>query len=180
MTTNTALPSWNDSATKAAILDFVARVTNEGAKTFVPPEARIAVFVFVSMALAAASALVASPAAVAQGAPPPPPAAGTQPQADPWPRDVTLANASVVVYQPQINSWTGNQLSFRVALALKPAGSSTPSYGTASGTGSTPDAVYNDLVANMVGNGNAHVVPAGIVAVNRAQEYGYSMSTAIG
>jgi len=44
MTTNTALPSWNDGATKAAILDFVARVTNEGAKSFVPPEARIAVF----------------------------------------------------------------------------------------------------------------------------------------
>jgi hypothetical protein len=156
MTTNTALPSWKDGATKAAILDFVARVTNEGAKTFVPPEACIAVFdndgtlrcekrsavmkvrtVFVSMALAAASALVASPAAVAQGAPPPPPAVGTQPQADPWPRDVTLANASVVVYQPQVNSWTGNQLSFRVALALKPAGSSTPSYGTASGTART-------------------------------------------
>ena len=93
--------------------------------------------VFVSMALAAASALVASPAAVAQAAPPPPPAAGIQPQADPWPRDVALANASVVVYQPQVNSWTGNQLSFRVALALKPAGSSTPSYGTASGTART-------------------------------------------
>ena len=44
LTTNTALPSWNDSATKAAILDFVARVTNEGAKSFVLPEARIAVF----------------------------------------------------------------------------------------------------------------------------------------
>jgi hypothetical protein len=44
MTTNAGLPSWKDGVTKAAILDFVARVTNEGAKTFVPPEARIAVF----------------------------------------------------------------------------------------------------------------------------------------
>jgi hypothetical protein len=47
----------------------------------------------------------------------------------------------------------------------------------AQATGSTADSVYNDLVANLVGNG--HMVAAGIVAVNRAQERGYTLSTAI-
>jgi hypothetical protein len=36
------------------------------------------------------------------------------------------------------------------------------------------EAVYKDMAANLVGNG--HFVPAGIVAVNRAQEHGYSIS----
>jgi hypothetical protein len=38
------LPSWNDGAAKSAILDFVAQVTKEGAKDFVPPAERIATF----------------------------------------------------------------------------------------------------------------------------------------
>ncbi|HEY4141744.1 MAG TPA: HAD family hydrolase [Pseudolabrys sp.] len=38
------LPSWNDSATKTAITDFVARVTREGGPDFVPPAERIATF----------------------------------------------------------------------------------------------------------------------------------------
>src|SRR5271170_1825380 len=38
------LPSWNDGATKSAILDFVARVTNERGAGFAPPAERIAVF----------------------------------------------------------------------------------------------------------------------------------------
>jgi intracellular sulfur oxidation DsrE/DsrF family protein len=36
------------------------------------------------------------------------------------------------------------------------------------------DAIYNELIANLVSN-NARMVPAGIVAVNRAQERGYSL-----
>jgi phosphoglycolate phosphatase-like HAD superfamily hydrolase len=39
-----ALPSWNDSSAKQAIVDFVSRVTAEGGPDFVPPEERIAVF----------------------------------------------------------------------------------------------------------------------------------------
>lgn len=39
-----ALPSWNDGASKSAIVDFVARVTREGGPDFVPPAERIAVF----------------------------------------------------------------------------------------------------------------------------------------
>jgi phosphoglycolate phosphatase-like HAD superfamily hydrolase len=38
------LPSWNDSAPKKVILDFVARVTAPGSKDFVPVEERIATF----------------------------------------------------------------------------------------------------------------------------------------
>jgi hypothetical protein len=38
------LPSWNDSAAKSAIVEFVARVTNEGGPEYVPPAERIATF----------------------------------------------------------------------------------------------------------------------------------------
>jgi hypothetical protein len=38
------LTSWSDGSTKAAILDFIARVTKEGTADFVPPPERIATF----------------------------------------------------------------------------------------------------------------------------------------
>ena len=38
------LPSWNDGATKQAILNFVAAATQEGSPNFVPPAERIATF----------------------------------------------------------------------------------------------------------------------------------------
>jgi len=38
------LPSWNDGATKQAIIDFVTGVTTEGGRDFVPPAERIATF----------------------------------------------------------------------------------------------------------------------------------------
>ena len=38
------LPSWNDGATKQAIVDFVAKVTKEGSSDFVPVAERIATF----------------------------------------------------------------------------------------------------------------------------------------
>src|SRR5271163_3907431 len=37
-------PSWNDGASKKAIADFVARVTQQGGPDFVPPVERIATF----------------------------------------------------------------------------------------------------------------------------------------
>ena len=46
----------------------------------------------------------------------------------------------------------------------------------ATATGGTAEGIYNELVANLVSH-NAHMVPAGIVAVNRAQERGYSLAT---
>jgi haloacid dehalogenase-like hydrolase len=38
------LPSWNDGAVKKSIVDFVSRVTTQGAPDFVPPAERIATF----------------------------------------------------------------------------------------------------------------------------------------
>ena len=46
----------------------------------------------------------------------------------------------------------------------------------AQSTGANADAVYNELAANLVGN--SHLVAAGILAVNRAQERGYTLATA--
>jgi hypothetical protein len=46
----------------------------------------------------------------------------------------------------------------------------------ASAIGGTAEAIYAELVSNLVG-GNARMVPAGIVAVNRAQERGYSLAS---
>src|SRR5688572_3466480 len=39
-----ALPSWNDGPVRDAILDFVARVTNENGTDYVPPRDRVATF----------------------------------------------------------------------------------------------------------------------------------------
>jgi intracellular sulfur oxidation DsrE/DsrF family protein len=46
----------------------------------------------------------------------------------------------------------------------------------AASTGGNTDRVYEELAANLVSQ--AHLVPAGIVAVNRAQERGYSLAHA--
>src|SRR5262245_4762826 len=39
-----ALPSWNDTAPKKAIVDFVGKVTRQGSADFTPAAERIAVF----------------------------------------------------------------------------------------------------------------------------------------
>src|SRR4030095_2619699 len=39
-----ALPSWNDTGAKKAIVDFVQHVTKQGSPDFVKPEERIATF----------------------------------------------------------------------------------------------------------------------------------------
>lgn len=46
----------------------------------------------------------------------------------------------------------------------------------ASAVKSTQPVIYKELVANLLPNG--HMVAAGVVAINRAQEFGYSMLTA--
>jgi len=92
----------------------------------------------VTLIALAASALVASPATLGQAVPPPPdPAAAGAPPADPWPREITISHAVVLIYQPQVNSWTGNVLNFRTAVALKPAGAQTTTFGVIVGTART-------------------------------------------
>jgi hypothetical protein len=43
-TTGGSLPSWNDTATRQAIVQYVESVTTEGSPSFVPQEERVAVF----------------------------------------------------------------------------------------------------------------------------------------
>src|SRR5215475_15805041 len=85
--------------------------------------------------LAAASTL--SLPSLTLGQAPAPPVATAQPPADPWPREVTINNALVLIYQPQINSWSGNVLDFRSAVALKPSASQAQTFGVVSGTART-------------------------------------------
>ncbi len=80
-------------------------------------------------AFAAAQAGAAQPAS--------PPAAASRLPADPWPRKVDLSNASVLVYQPQINSWDGNRLDFRAAVAIQPVGAKQESFGVLFATART-------------------------------------------
>ncbi len=54
-----------------------------------------------------------------------------------WPREVKLPDASVLVYQPQINSWTDNKLSFRSALAIKPDNAEREAFGVVFATART-------------------------------------------
>ena len=56
------------------------------------------------------------------------------PPTDPWPRVVDLSTGQVMVYQPQINDWTGNQLSFRAAMAYKKDKSPGQDFGTVMAT----------------------------------------------
>jgi hypothetical protein len=51
------------------------------------------------------------------------------PPADPWPRGVDLGDAHVLVYQPQVNSWTDNRLDFRAALAIKVGNAKAENFG---------------------------------------------------
>ena len=86
---------------------------------------RIAALIFTVGALSIAAS------ALAQGSP------GDAPPPDPWPRGVDLGNAQVLVYQPQINSWTDNQLNFRAALAIKPTGAKAETFGVIFATART-------------------------------------------
>jgi hypothetical protein len=57
--------------------------------------------------------------------------------ADPWPRDISISNAAVLVYQPQVNKWEGNQIDFRAALAIKPTGAKEETFGVVFATART-------------------------------------------
>ena len=59
------------------------------------------------------------------------------PPPDPWPRVVDLKNGQVLVYQPQVNKWTDNQLDFRAALAIKPTDAKEETFGVIFATART-------------------------------------------
>jgi hypothetical protein len=88
----------------------------------------------IAACFAFAAAMVSGPA-TAQTAAPATGAAALP--ADPWPRDITLTNAAILVYQPQINKWDGNQIDFRAALAIKPTGAKEETFGVMFATART-------------------------------------------
>jgi hypothetical protein len=59
------------------------------------------------------------------------------PALDPWPRSFTLADATLRVYQPQVEKWEGNRLDFRAAVEATPSGGRTGSFGVIWGTART-------------------------------------------
>ena len=75
--------------------------------------------------------------ALAQAAPAAAPAPAANLPADPWPRVVDLTSGQVLVYQPQVNKWTDNQIDFRCALAIKPSGAKEESFGVIFATART-------------------------------------------
>jgi hypothetical protein len=59
------------------------------------------------------------------------------PPPDPWPRDASLPDAAVLIYQPQVESWNGDQLKFRAAIAIKPTGAKEETFGAIFATART-------------------------------------------
>jgi hypothetical protein len=57
--------------------------------------------------------------------------------ADPWPRQVQLANGGVLIYQPQVEAWDGNQIKVRAAVALQAVGSEPTVFGAIFATART-------------------------------------------
>ena len=91
-------------------------------------------------ALAVMGLLIATGGACAQGAGAP------VAVADIWPRAFTLPNATLLVYQPQVESWDGNVLNYRAAVGVKPTGSNQETFGVIWATART----QVDRVARMV------------------------------
>ena len=56
---------------------------------------------------------------------------------DPWPRPVKLADASLLIYQPQLESWQGNRATFRAAVGASVPGGGEPAYGVVWATART-------------------------------------------
>jgi hypothetical protein len=66
-----------------------------------------------------------------------PPSAPPAPSLDPWPRTVQAKGATLLVYQPQVESWQDNQLQFRAAVGATPAGATDKAYGVIWGNATT-------------------------------------------
>jgi intracellular sulfur oxidation DsrE/DsrF family protein len=77
------------------------------------------------------------------------------------------------VYRTQLEGLTGRG----VQLAVCQMATQALAGSIARAAGSTSDAVFQEIVANLLGS--SHLVPAGIVAVTRAQERGYTFVHAV-
>ncbi|MCC6194340.1 MAG: hypothetical protein IT518_07715 [Burkholderiales bacterium] len=81
----------------------------------------IAKFVLLVLTLACGAAAAQGPAV---------PAAG-------WPRHLVVGDGAVLVYSPQVLTWSGNAIAFRAAAAVKRAGPRDETFGTIEGTATT-------------------------------------------
>src|SRR4051794_29058147 len=45
-----------------------------------------------------------------------------------WPRQISSSGTSITIYQPQLDNWSGNQLTGRAAVAIQTAAAATPTY----------------------------------------------------
>ena len=95
---------------------------------------------FTAIAFIAIGWLMWAGAAGAQGG------TGAAPVADAWPREFKLSNATLYVFQPQINTWDGNLVDFRAAVGVMPTGATQETFGVIWGTART----QVDRVARMV------------------------------
>jgi Nucleotidyl transferase len=46
-----------------------------------------------------------------------------------WPRQINSGGTTITIYQPQLDAWSGNQLTGRAAVAVQTAASASPTYG---------------------------------------------------
>jgi len=96
---------------------------------------------------------------------------------DPKTKEAAKANLfNVSAYDAQLpNRGTTLDALFKQGVQLAVCATSTRAYAgaIAEAAGGNTDTIFNELVSNLVSS-NARMVPAGIVAVNRAQERGYS------
>jgi hypothetical protein len=46
-----------------------------------------------------------------------------------WPRQINRGGTVITIYQPQLDNWSGNQLTGRAAVAVQTAAAATPTYG---------------------------------------------------
>ena len=87
-----------------------------------------------------------------------------------------LVKAAAVAELPDPSERLNGLLKRGIHLAVCQMATRRISGSIASSMGGNAERVYEELAANLVSN--AHLVPAGIVAVNRAQERGYSLAHA--
>jgi hypothetical protein len=104
-----------------------------------------------SAALAAITLPGLTAAVIAQQ--PAPAASGPALPADPWPRDVSISNAALLIYQPQVNSWVDNKIDLRSAMAIKPTGATDETFGVVFVTART----QVDKVSRMVAFENMQI-----------------------
>jgi len=75
-----------------------------------------------------------------------PPDTDPPPGGDPWPRQITAQGATIQVYQPQVDHWTGNSLDAYAAIAIQSQGSKDKTYGVVWFTARTEVDKVNRLV----------------------------------